>query len=145
MTPRSILLVLPLLALLAGPDPSAAAQTRAFVLTSDFATGGLSVVDLDSRAVSPDVEPACPDAQSIDGHFARLASLHFISRGSVSCNFSCCMQPPELPCRIVHPVPLSPVPISAKPKMALRQICSLSAIHAAWKRGSEPTAASSPF
>lgn len=62
MTSRSTLLVLPLLALLAGPDPSAAAQTRAFVLTSDFSTGSLSVVDLDTRAVSQDVEPAGPDA-----------------------------------------------------------------------------------
>jgi len=62
MTSRSTLLVLPLLALLAGPDPSAAAQTRAFVLTSDFSTGNLSVVDLDTRAVTQDVEPAGSDA-----------------------------------------------------------------------------------
>lgn len=39
-----------------------AAQSRAFVLTGDFMTGSLSVVNLDTRAVSLDVEPVHSDA-----------------------------------------------------------------------------------
>jgi DNA-binding beta-propeller fold protein YncE len=41
-----------------------AAQTRAFVLTSDFVTGGLSVVDLDTRAVMTDVASVHHDARA---------------------------------------------------------------------------------
>lgn len=46
--------------LMAGP--AAAAETRAFVLTTDFATGGLSAVSLDTRAVAVDVASVHSDA-----------------------------------------------------------------------------------
>jgi hypothetical protein len=62
MTSRKTSFVLPLLALLAGPDLAAAAQSRALVYTTDFSTGSLSSVNLNSRAVTPDVEPAGSDA-----------------------------------------------------------------------------------
>lgn len=62
MTSRSTRYVLPLLALLTGPDLAVAAQSRAFVLTTDFSTGSLSTVNLDSRSVLQDVEPAGSDA-----------------------------------------------------------------------------------
>jgi len=62
MTSRTTRFVLPLLALLAGPDLAAAAQTTAYVFTTDFSTGSLSAVNLDSRAVSQDIEPAGADA-----------------------------------------------------------------------------------
>ena len=62
MTSRTTSFVLPLLALLAGPDLAAAAQSKAFVLTSDFSSGSLSTVNLNSRVVSQDVEPAGSDA-----------------------------------------------------------------------------------
>lgn len=62
MTPRTTLVALTLLALLPGPDLAAAAETRAFVLTTDFSTGSLSTVNLTTRAVSQDVEPAGSDA-----------------------------------------------------------------------------------
>jgi DNA-binding beta-propeller fold protein YncE len=42
--------------------PGFAAQTRAFVLTTDFQTGSLSVVNLDTRVVSKDVAPVHSDA-----------------------------------------------------------------------------------
>lgn len=53
------LLAAPLLALTAGPG---LASTKGFVLTSDYTSGGLSVVDLDTRAVSSDVAQVSPDA-----------------------------------------------------------------------------------
>lgn len=42
--------------------PARGAQSRAFVLTTDFSTGGLSAVQLDTRAVTPDVAPVHSDA-----------------------------------------------------------------------------------
>src|SRR5688572_452000 len=48
--------------LLASASPAAAADTKAFAATSDFSTGGLSVVDLATRAVSQDVSLIHPDA-----------------------------------------------------------------------------------
>ena len=51
-----------LVTLAAAPRPAHAAQSRAFVLTTDFSTGSLSTVNLDTRAVSQDVEPAGSDA-----------------------------------------------------------------------------------
>jgi hypothetical protein len=48
--------------LLAPATPVAAADTKAFAFTSDFTTGGLSVVDLATRSVTLDVEPVCSDA-----------------------------------------------------------------------------------
>jgi len=39
-----------------------AAETRAFVLTTDFSTGRLSVANLDTRAVTKDVAPVYSDA-----------------------------------------------------------------------------------
>ncbi len=51
------------LALIALASPVAhAAQNRAFALTSDFVTGSLSVVDLDTRNVTKDVASVGPDA-----------------------------------------------------------------------------------
>ena len=47
---------------LAPASPAAAADTKAFAFTSDFATGGLSVVNLATRTVVQDVEPVCSDA-----------------------------------------------------------------------------------
>lgn len=44
------------------PQLARAAESRAFVLTTDFSTGSLSTVDLATRAVSQDVEPAVSDA-----------------------------------------------------------------------------------
>ena len=54
-------LALALAPLLAAPA-ARAAQSQAYVLTSDFMTGSLSVVDLDTRAVSLDVEAIHSDA-----------------------------------------------------------------------------------
>lgn len=48
--------------LAAAPGLARAAESRAFVLTTDFSTGSLSTVDLSTRAVSQDVEPAGSDA-----------------------------------------------------------------------------------
>src|SRR5262249_37302608 len=62
MTSRTLLPFLTLLALIAGTGPAAAAQSRAFVFTTDFSSGGLSTVDLGTRAVAPDVEPVSSDA-----------------------------------------------------------------------------------
>src|SRR5439155_7133734 len=42
--------------------PVRAAATRAFVLTSDYSSGGLSAVDLGTRAVSRDVATVYSDA-----------------------------------------------------------------------------------
>ena len=42
--------------------PAWGAETRAFVLTTDFSTGKLSVADLDTRAVTKDVAPVHSDA-----------------------------------------------------------------------------------
>src|SRR5437867_7672486 len=39
------------------PAVSGAAETKGFVLTTDFSTGGVSVVDLSTRAVTVDVVP----------------------------------------------------------------------------------------
>jgi hypothetical protein len=53
------------LAAAAGLDPFAArgpaASTKGFVLTTDYTTGTLSVVDLDTRVVTPDVASVSPD------------------------------------------------------------------------------------
>ncbi len=51
-----------LLALLTGAGPAAAAQTRAFVITTDFSTGSLSAVNLGTRAVAIDVASVNSDA-----------------------------------------------------------------------------------
>ena len=48
--------------LLALASPAAAADTKAFAATSDFSTGGLSVVNLATRAVSADVSLVNSDA-----------------------------------------------------------------------------------
>ena len=42
------------IAALAAPQPSHAAESRAYLLTSDFSTGSMSAMDLSSRAVSTD-------------------------------------------------------------------------------------------
>ncbi len=42
--------------------PALGAQTRAFVLTTDFSTGSLSVADLGTRAITKDVESVHSDA-----------------------------------------------------------------------------------
>lgn len=55
-------LALPLAPLLAGARPAAAAATTAHVVCTDFVSGALSSVSLDTRAVTPDVEPAGADA-----------------------------------------------------------------------------------
>src|SRR5207249_392044 len=44
------------------PSVAQASHNRAFVLTSDFTTGSLSVVDLDTRTVSKDVASVGSDA-----------------------------------------------------------------------------------
>jgi hypothetical protein len=49
-------------ALAAAPRVARAAETRAFVLTTDFSTGSLSAMDLSSRAVSKDVASVFSDA-----------------------------------------------------------------------------------
>jgi DNA-binding beta-propeller fold protein YncE len=48
--------------MLAAAVPATAAQTRAFVLTTDYASGSLSAVDLASRAVARDVASVHSDA-----------------------------------------------------------------------------------
>jgi hypothetical protein len=53
---------LALLTLLALGTPASAAETRAFVLTTDFSTGSLSAVNLANRAVSADVASVHSDA-----------------------------------------------------------------------------------
>ena len=61
---RSPSLVVCLLAALgAAAAAPAAADSRAFVLTSDFTNGSLSTVSLDTRAVSPDVATVYSDAR----------------------------------------------------------------------------------
>src|SRR2546428_6156243 len=51
-----------MLCVLATSAPALAAETRAFVLTTDFHTGSLSAVDLDTRAVTKDVASVHSDA-----------------------------------------------------------------------------------
>lgn len=55
-------LILVLLALPVAAAPAAAAQSRAYVLTSDFATGSLSTIDIVTRLVSNDVASVHSDA-----------------------------------------------------------------------------------
>jgi len=50
------------IAALAAPQPSHAAESRAYLLTSDFSTGSMSAMDLSSRAVSTDVASVFDDA-----------------------------------------------------------------------------------
>jgi hypothetical protein len=47
---------------LAPASPAAAADSRAFAFTSDFSTGSISQVNLPTRTVIQDIEPACSDA-----------------------------------------------------------------------------------
>ncbi len=54
---------LALATLLLAPVAARAAETHAYVLTSDFSSGGLSAVDLASRAVSKDVATVYDDAR----------------------------------------------------------------------------------
>lgn len=64
-SPRPILLLILAAAVLFPivlATPVCAAQTRAFVLTTDFSTGALSTVNLDTRAVTQDVEAVHSDA-----------------------------------------------------------------------------------
>ncbi|MGH7740793.1 MAG: YncE family protein, partial [Candidatus Eiseniibacteriota bacterium] len=49
-------------ALALAPLPAHSTQSKTFVLTSDFSTGSLSVMDLSSRAVSKDVQSVFSDA-----------------------------------------------------------------------------------
>ncbi|MBI1798980.1 MAG: T9SS type A sorting domain-containing protein [Candidatus Eisenbacteria bacterium] len=51
-----------LLASTLGASPASATQSKAFVVTSDYSTGGLSAVDLTTRAVSVDVSTVYSDA-----------------------------------------------------------------------------------
>ncbi len=51
-----------LLVLQLGASPAAAAQSRAFVVTTDYSTGGVSAVNLDTRYVSRDVASVYSDA-----------------------------------------------------------------------------------
>lgn len=60
MSLRTLASVLLCLALSSGS--ARAADTRAFVLTTDFSSGGLSAIDLATRAVSPDVATLYSDA-----------------------------------------------------------------------------------
>jgi DNA-binding beta-propeller fold protein YncE len=46
----------------AGPPAAVAAETKAFVVTTDYSTGSFSAVNLDTRAVSQDVADAWRDA-----------------------------------------------------------------------------------
>ena len=63
---RIVPVVLLALAALAGPDPSTspgpAAATKGFVITTDYSSGTLSVVDLDTRQVTRDVAIISSDA-----------------------------------------------------------------------------------
>jgi hypothetical protein len=64
MTRIDPLLMLGALLLAAAPVPTSAvraAATRGFVLTTDYSTGTLGVVDLDTRAVTPDVAVVSSD------------------------------------------------------------------------------------
>ncbi len=58
------LMLLAAIVFAAGVPPAQAAQSRALVLTSDFVTGGLSAVNLTSRAVSADVATVHSDARA---------------------------------------------------------------------------------
>src|SRR5262245_4298947 len=51
-----------MLCIVAAAAPAWGAETRAFVLTTDFQTGSLSVANLDTRAVAKDVQPVHSDA-----------------------------------------------------------------------------------
>ncbi len=59
---RAPLAFLALLALLPRVGSTAPIETKAYVVTTDFTTGGLSAVDLATRAVSPDVASVHSDA-----------------------------------------------------------------------------------
>jgi DNA-binding beta-propeller fold protein YncE len=59
---RSAPVLVSLLGMLAAAGAAAAAQTHAFVVTTDYVTGGLSVIDLATRAVTPDVAGVHSDA-----------------------------------------------------------------------------------
>jgi hypothetical protein len=68
MTPttlrRTVLRLALLLAIaMSAVRPASAAETHAYVLTSDFSNGALSVIDLDHRAVTPDVATVYSDAR----------------------------------------------------------------------------------
>ena len=65
MNPRPALhLAIVALSLSVLPVAARAAQTRAFALTSDFATGSLSAVNLNTRTASNDVASIGPDAMA---------------------------------------------------------------------------------
>jgi len=65
MTARTLLDALVfVVATLAAVPAAHAAQTRAFVVTTDFQTGGMSAIDLTSRAVSVDVASVHKDARA---------------------------------------------------------------------------------
>jgi hypothetical protein len=59
---RALPLIFTLLALLPRVGSAGPIETRAYVVTTDFENGGLSVVDLATRAVTPDVAPVHSDA-----------------------------------------------------------------------------------
>ncbi len=59
---RARLAIVVSLIVLAAARPAAAAQGEAFVFTTDFSTGSLSAVSLDTRAVSTDVASVYSDA-----------------------------------------------------------------------------------
>lgn len=61
MTMRLAFVPVLLLAVLPAAGPARAAATKGFVLTTDYTTGTLSVVDLDTRAVTADVAMVSPD------------------------------------------------------------------------------------
>jgi hypothetical protein len=56
------LLLAPLLALPPGASSATAAQSEAYVVTTDYSTGSCSAVNLDTRAVALDVTGAWSDA-----------------------------------------------------------------------------------
>src|SRR5512132_2468918 len=60
---RRLVGLIPLILITAGPTVSIAAQTTAYLLTTDFSTGSMSVVNLQSRAVTKDVESVHSDAR----------------------------------------------------------------------------------
>jgi len=64
-----------LAALLLVPCAALAAQSKAYVITSDFVSGGLSVVDLSTRVPTSDVEPVHSDAR-IRWHGGRIYVLN---------------------------------------------------------------------
>ena len=58
----ALLPAFPLGGIPAGPSAARAAETRAFVVTTDYSTGSFSAVNLDTRAVSKDVAAIWSDA-----------------------------------------------------------------------------------